>query len=71
MIDIRSEMTGLVWKVLVEPGQQVNDGDSVIIIEAMKMEIPVVAMDSGTVAEILVKENEMVEDGDIVIRLQG
>lgn len=71
MIDILSEMTGSVWKILVETGQQVNDGDTVIIIEAMKMEIPVVAMDSGTVAEILVKENDMVEDGDVVIRLQG
>ena len=70
MIDILSEMTGSVWKILVEPGQQVNEGDTVIIIEAMKMEIPVVAMDSGKVAEILVKENDMVEDGDVVIRLQ-
>lgn len=70
MTDICSEMTGSVWKILVEPGQQVNEGDTVIIIEAMKMEIPVVAMDSGTVAEILVKENDMVEDGDAVIRLQ-
>lgn len=71
MIDIKSEMTGSVWKILVEPGQQVNDGDTVIIIEAMKMEIPVVAMDSGKVAEILVKENDMVEDGEVVIRLEG
>ena len=71
MIDINSEMTGSVWKILVEPGQQVNDGDTVIIIEAMKMEIPVVAMDSGKVAEILVKENDMVEDGQVVIRLEG
>jgi biotin carboxyl carrier protein len=71
MIDICSEMTGSVWKILVEPGQTVNDGDTVIVIEAMKMEIPVMAMDSGTVAEILVKENDMVEDGDVVIRLKG
>lgn len=71
MIDINSEMTGSVWKILVEPGQQVNDGDTVIIIEAMKMEIPVVAMDSGKVAEILVTENDMVEDGQVVIRLEG
>ena len=70
MIDILSEMTGSVWKILVEPDQQVNEGDTVIIIEAMKMEIPIVAMDSGKVAEILVKENDMVEDGDVVIRLQ-
>lgn len=71
MIDICSDMTGSVWKILVKPGQTVNDGDAVIIIEAMKMEVLVMAMDSGTVAEILVKENDMVEDGDVVIRLKG
>ncbi|MGR3640310.1 biotin/lipoyl-binding carrier protein [Alterinioella nitratireducens] len=71
MIDINSEMTGSVWKILVEPGQQVSEGDTVIIIESMKMEIPVVAMDSGKVAEILVKESDMVEDGQVVIRLEG
>lgn len=70
-IDILSEMTGSVWKILVAPGQPVAEGDTVIIIESMKMEIPVIAMDSGTVAEILVAEGDMVADGDPVIRLNG
>ena len=68
-VDICSEMTGTVWKVLVEPGQRVEEGDTVVLIEAMKMEIPVVAMDAGTVAEILVAKGDMVADGDPVIRL--
>jgi acetyl-CoA carboxylase biotin carboxyl carrier protein len=62
-------MTGTVWKVLVQVGQEVADGDQVILIESMKMEIPVVAMDAGRVAEILVAEGDMVSDGDAVIRL--
>lgn len=71
MVDILSEMTGSVWKILVQPGQRVEDGDAVIIIEAMKMEIPVTAIDSGTVAEILVTEGDMVADGDVVMRLKA
>lgn len=68
-VDICSEMTGTVWKVLVEQGQRVEEGDTVMLIEAMKMEIPVVAMDAGTVSEILVAKGDMVADGDPVIRL--
>jgi acetyl-CoA carboxylase biotin carboxyl carrier protein len=68
-VDVTSDMTGTVWKVLVQVGQEVADGDQVILIESMKMEIPVVAMDAGRVAEILVAEGDMVSDGDAVIRL--
>lgn len=70
-IDVASEMMGSVWKVLVEPGQQVGENETVMLIEAMKMEIPVVALDGGTVVEILVKEGDMVEDGQVVIRLEA
>lgn len=69
-IDINSEMTGSVWKILVQPGHKVEEGDTVLIIEAMKMEIPIIALDSGPVAEILVKEGDMVADGDVVMRLE-
>lgn len=69
-VDINSEMTGSIWKILVAAGQQVAEGDTLILIEAMKMEIPVVATDAGTVSEILVAEGDMVSDGDIVIRLE-
>jgi acetyl-CoA carboxylase biotin carboxyl carrier protein len=70
-IDVESEMTGSVWKVLVTPGQEIAEGDTLILIESMKMEIPVIAMDSGKVIEILVKEGDMVSDGDVVARLEG
>ena len=68
-VQIRSEMTGSVWKILVVAGQRVEEGDTVVLIEAMKMEIPIIAMDAGTVVEILVQEGDMIADGDPVIRL--
>lgn len=71
MVDVISEMTGSVWKVLVEPGQAVAEGDTVVIVEAMKMEIPVTAMDAGRVVEILVKEGDPVSEGDVVLRLEA
>ena len=70
-IDVHSEMTGSVWKILVAPGQEVAEGDTVILIEAMKMEIPVIAPEAGKVAEILVAEGDMVEDGAVVMRLDA
>lgn len=71
MLDVCSEMTGSVWKILVSVGQHVAEGETVILIEAMKMEIPVIAPEAGTVAEILVAEGAMVEDGQVVIRLSA
>jgi acetyl-CoA carboxylase biotin carboxyl carrier protein len=70
-LDVQCEMTGSVWKVLVAVGQDVAEGDTVMLIEAMKMEIPVVALDAGMVAEILVAEGDMVADGDVVMRLDA
>lgn len=69
-VDVHSEMTGIVWKVLVELGQSVAEEEPVVLIEAMKMEIPVFAPEAGTVAEILVAEGDMVEDGGLVMRLE-
>ncbi|WP_210492928.1 biotin/lipoyl-binding carrier protein [Microvirga antarctica] len=69
-IDVSSEMTGSIWKILVQVGQDVEEGDTLILIEAMKMEIPVAASDSGKVCEILVAEGDMVADGDVVVRLE-
>lgn len=70
-IDVNSEMTGTVWKILVEIGQKVAEEEPVILIEAMKMEIPVLAPEAGTVTEILVAEGDMVEDGGLVMRLNA
>lgn len=69
-VDITSEMTGSIWKIMKAIGDKVVEGDTVILIEAMKMEIPVIAPEDGVVAEILVQEGNMVADGDVVIRLE-
>ena len=67
-IAVRSEITGKVWKIETEPGQRVADGDTLLVLESMKMEIPVMAIGAGTVAEILVKEEDAVAEGqDLVL----
>lgn len=69
MPKVCSEVTGNVWKVEVAVGQQVAEGDTLVIVESMKMEIPVEAPSSGTVREIHVKEGEPVAEGAVVIVL--
>jgi acetyl-CoA carboxylase biotin carboxyl carrier protein len=62
MHTVRSEVTGSVWKVEVSVGQAVNEGDTLVIVESMKMEIPITTPASGTVREIFVAEGEPVAD---------
>lgn len=69
MAKVSSEVTGNVWKVEVTVGQQVAEGDTLVIIESMKMEIPVEAPSSGTVREIHVKEGEPITEGALVVVL--
>ena len=66
MVEVRAEITANVWQVRAEVGQQVAEGDELVILESMKMEIPVVAPTAGTVAEILVKPEDQVQEGDLV-----
>jgi acetyl-CoA carboxylase biotin carboxyl carrier protein len=70
-IDVKSEITGTVWKVMTQPGDRVEAGDTLVIIESMKMEIPVITEDGGTVKEILVKEKDPVAEGQVVAVLEG
>ncbi len=70
MPDIDAHLTGTVWKIEVEPGASIEDGDTVVILESMKMEIPVEAEDSGTVKEIKVKEGQAVSEGDTLVVLE-
>jgi len=70
-IEIKSEITGTVWKLTSKPGDRVASGDTLIIIESMKMEIPVITEDPGTVKEILVKEKDPVAEGQVVAILDG
>lgn len=67
---VRSDLNAVVWKIEAAPGQAVNAGDALIILEAMKMEIPVAAPRAGTVKAILVKEKDEVAVGQPVALLQ-
>jgi acetyl-CoA carboxylase biotin carboxyl carrier protein len=60
---VRSDLNAVVWKIEAAPGQAVSEGDTLIILEAMKMEIPVAAPRAGTVTAILVKEKDEVTEG--------
>ncbi|ABK52322.1 biotin/lipoyl attachment domain-containing protein [Acidothermus cellulolyticus 11B] len=64
--EVRAEMVANVWKVLVNEGQEVSDGDTLVILESMKMEIPVIAETSGVVRELKVAEGDVVQDGDLI-----
>lgn len=69
MSQVFSNMTGSVWKILVQVGDQVEEGQDVVILESMKMEIPIVAEMSGTVKKIKINEGDFVNDGDVLIEL--
>jgi acetyl-CoA carboxylase biotin carboxyl carrier protein len=70
-IEIKSEITGTVWQLRTKPGDRVESGDTLLVIESMKMEIPVITEDAGTVKEILVKEKDPVAEGQIVAVVDG
>ena len=69
-IKVASELNAIVWKIEVAQGATVRDGDILIILESMKMEIPVVAPRSGTVKSILVAESQQVVEGQTLTILQ-
>ena len=70
MADIEAHITGTVWKVEVEVGDEVSEGDTVVILESMKMEMPVEAEDEGRVKEIVVAEGQAVSEGDTLVVLE-
>ena len=69
-VEVKSEITGTVWKVIAKPGDRVESGDTLAIVESMKMEIPVITEDGGTVQEIRVKEKDPVAEGQVVAVLE-
>ena len=70
MADIEAHITGTVWKVEVQVGDEVSEGDTVVILESMKMEMPVEAEDEGKVKEILCEEGQAVNEGDVLVVLE-
>jgi len=70
MVKIKSEVSGSVWKVEAAVGQTVAEGDTLVIVESMKMEIPVTAPRAGTVADICVAEGDAVTDDQLIAVLR-
>ena len=66
-IDIKAHITGTVWKIEVKEGDEVEEGDALVIIESMKMEMPVETDDDGTVSKICVKEGQAVKEGEVLV----
>lgn len=70
MKQVHATMAGLVLYLLVNPGDQLNSGKDAVILESMKMEVPIQAMDSGIVKEIKVNIGDFVNEGDVLIILE-
>ena len=70
MPEVEAHITGTVWKIEVKVGDNVDEGDTVVVLESMKMEMPVEAEDAGKVAEILCEEGQAVNEGDPLLVLE-
>jgi acetyl-CoA carboxylase biotin carboxyl carrier protein len=68
--DVEAHITGTVWKIEVAVGDPVDEGDTVVILESMKMEMPVEAEDPGKVTEIRCEEGQSVSEGDVLVVLE-
>ena len=66
MQEVKASMAGSVWKITVQVGQQVEADQDVVILESMKMEIPIAAEEAGTVKELKVAEGDFVSEGDVI-----
>ena len=69
MAEVRAEMVANVWKVVAAEGGHVDDGDTLVILESMKMEIPVLAESTGTVTKMHVAEGDIVQEGDLIAEI--
>ena len=64
--EVRAEMVANVWKIVVAEGDSISDGDTLVILESMKMEIPVLAESDGKVLALHVAEGDVVQEGDVI-----
>jgi biotin carboxyl carrier protein len=64
--EVRAEMVANVWKVVAAEGDQIEDGDTLVILESMKMEIPVLAEEAGTLTKLHVAEGDVIQEGDLI-----
>ena len=70
-IEVLSEITGTVWKVLVKEGDRVNEDDTLLIVESMKMEIPLTAPEDAVIKEVRLGEGSAVVEGEVAIVLEA
>lgn len=71
IVNVKTEITGSIWKIVAEIGQRVAEDDPIMILESMKMEIPVTAPEDGVLTEILGVEGETVTEGTVVARIEA
>jgi acetyl-CoA carboxylase biotin carboxyl carrier protein len=69
-VDVKTEITGNIWKIVAQVGHQLSEDDPIIIMESMKMEIPIGAPEDGRLIEILVAEGDIVTEGSVVARIE-
>ncbi|GLO66346.1 MULTISPECIES: acetyl-CoA carboxylase biotin carboxyl carrier protein subunit [Oceanobacillus] len=65
-MEVKANMAGNVWKITVEQGSKVESGQDIVILESMKMEIPIVAESAGTLKEWKINEGDFVNEGDVL-----
>jgi acetyl-CoA carboxylase biotin carboxyl carrier protein len=70
MVKVTAPVTGTVWKIQVAPGDPVEEGQTLVILESMKMEMPVEAPERGKVSAVAVKEGQAIEEGDLLVSLE-
>ncbi len=70
ILNVHCEITGKVWKIEAAVGDQLEEGDTILIIESMKMEIPLQTSVAGVIAEMLVAEGDAVTEGDAVVAME-
>lgn len=70
MQEVKASMAGNVWKITVQQGDEVSEGQDVVILESMKMEIPIATETSGKVKEIKVEEGSFVNEGDVILIIE-
>ena len=71
LVDVKTEITGIIQMIIHGVGDSVDEDEPVIMLESMKMEIPIAAPESGTVAEILVEQGDIVTEGTVVARIEA
>lgn len=69
--EVRADMSANVWKVIAKVGETVSDTDPIVILESMKMEVPVTPESTGTIIEIAVAEGDNIKEGDLIARLDS